>query len=130
MEQQLRKLARQLDSFDEASLMHLWERYAAIVSHFEPTKRWEEAALVLGLIQAKRWKNQLFNQEWASRARPQSGRDGHGVEQAAPRLSFDIEDDDVNQREGHKNAGQGASEEKPKRAEILPFAPLKNRRTR
>ena len=42
MEQLLIKLARQLESLDEASLMALWEKYANIVSQFEPTKRWED----------------------------------------------------------------------------------------
>jgi hypothetical protein len=59
MEQLLIKMARQLDALDEASLLALWDKYAVIVSHFEPTKRWEEAALVFSFIQAKRWKNQL-----------------------------------------------------------------------
>ncbi len=71
MEQFLLKLARQLEALDEASLMALWADYANKVSHFEPTKRWEEAALILSLIQAKRWKNQLFNYQWASQVRPQ-----------------------------------------------------------
>ena len=57
MEQLLIKMARQLDALDEASLLALWDKYAVIVSHFEPTKRWEEAALVFSFIQAKRWKN-------------------------------------------------------------------------
>ena len=61
----LLRLARQLDALDESSLMALWEKYAAIVAHFEPSQRWEEAALVLSFIQAKRWKNQLFNYHWA-----------------------------------------------------------------
>ena len=65
MEQLLIKLARQLDSLDESSLMTLWEKYAAIVAKFEPSQRWEEAALILSFIQAKRWKNQLFNYHWA-----------------------------------------------------------------
>jgi hypothetical protein len=65
MEQMLLRLARQLDALDESSLMALWEKYAAIVAHFEPSRRWEEAALVLSFIQAKRWKNQLFNYHWA-----------------------------------------------------------------
>ena len=59
------RLARQLDALDESSLMALWEKYAAIVARFEPSRRWEEAALVLSFIQAKRWKNQLFNYHWA-----------------------------------------------------------------
>ena len=70
MEQLLHKMARQLDALDEASLLALWDKYATIVSQFEPTKRWEEATLVFSFIQAKRWKNQLFNHNWAARVRP------------------------------------------------------------
>ncbi|GFH62920.1 MAG: conserved hypothetical protein [Candidatus Desulfovibrio kirbyi] len=65
MEKLLVRLVRQLDALDEASLMSLWSKYATIVDRFEPTKRWEEAALVFSLIQGKRWKNQLFNYYWA-----------------------------------------------------------------
>ncbi len=72
MEQLLIKLAKQLDSIDEASLTALWDNYANKVNRFEPTKRWEEAALIFSLIQAKRWKNQLFNYQWATQLRPQS----------------------------------------------------------
>ena len=64
MEKLLEKLARQLDSIDEASLMALWSKYATITSRFEPTKRWEEACLIFSLIQAKHFKNQLFNYCW------------------------------------------------------------------
>ena len=53
MEKLLLRLARQLDAIDEASLMSLWSKYATQTSRFEPTKRWEEAALVFSLIQAK-----------------------------------------------------------------------------
>lgn len=70
MEHLLHKMARQLDALDEASLLALWDKYATIVSRFEPTKRWEEAALVFSFIQAKRWKNQLFNHNWSARVRP------------------------------------------------------------
>lgn len=70
MEQLLLKMAHQLDGLDEASLMALWDKYATLVSRFEPTKRWEEAALVFCLIQAKHWKNQLFNQSWSAQVRP------------------------------------------------------------
>jgi hypothetical protein len=81
MEQMLLGLARRLDALDESSLMALWEKYAGLVARFEPTRRWEEAALVLSFIQAKRWKNQLFNYQWArqvhasqeSRAEGQTG---------------------------------------------------------
>jgi len=67
MERVLRKLARQLNAYDEASLMALWNKYADEVEEFEPTQKWEEAALMFSMIQAVRWKNQLFNHHWSSR---------------------------------------------------------------
>ncbi len=70
MERILEKMVRQLNAYDEASLMSLWDKYAGIVANFEPTKRWEEAALIFGVIQAVRWKNGLFNYHWAQSARP------------------------------------------------------------
>lgn len=70
MEKMLHKLARQLDSLDEASLMALWSKYATLTSRFEPTRRWEDACLVFSLIQAKRWKNQLFNFSWSQQRHP------------------------------------------------------------
>lgn len=65
VEQVLLKLARQLRAFDEASLMALWDKYAEAVTRFEPSQRWEEAVLVLAMIQGMRFKNQLFNHHWA-----------------------------------------------------------------
>lgn len=70
MEHVLIKMARQLDALDEASLLVLWEQYAHKVANFEPSKRWEEAVLVFSLIQAKHWKNQLFNHNFAAHLRP------------------------------------------------------------
>lgn len=70
MEKALLKLARQINAFDEASLMSLWEKYAERVSNFEPTKRWEESVLVFNLIQSTRMKNQLFNYNWAQSRMP------------------------------------------------------------
>jgi hypothetical protein len=72
MEQLLARLARQLEALDEASLMALWNKYATMTSRFEPSKRWEEAALIFSLIQAKRWKNQLFNYHWSQQIRAHS----------------------------------------------------------
>lgn len=86
MEQLLLKMARQLETLDEASLLALWDKYAAAVSRFEPSKRWEEAALVLALIQAKHWKNQLFNYHWSTQARP-----GKSAGVSMPGLSFSLE---------------------------------------
>ena len=73
MERMLQKLAQQLNAYDEASLMSLWDRYAEQVEAFEPSKRWEEASLVFCLIQAVRWKNQLFNLRLAQASRPGGG---------------------------------------------------------
>ncbi|MDR3319931.1 MAG: hypothetical protein LBS77_03105 [Desulfovibrio sp.] len=70
MEKLLSRLAHQLDALDEASLMSLWSKYATIVERFEPTKHWEEAALIFSIIQAKRWKNQLFNYHWSLQTKP------------------------------------------------------------
>ncbi len=70
MEVALLKLAKQINQFDEASFMALWDKYAEIVRNFEPTRRWEEATLVLGVIQSLRMKNQLFNYNWALTGRP------------------------------------------------------------
>ena len=70
MELMLEKLARQLNSLDEASLLSLWGHFAARVERFEPTKRWEEAALCLCLCQSVRWKNQLFNHHFAASLKP------------------------------------------------------------
>ncbi len=69
MEELLIKMARQLDDIDQASLESLWEKYAEIVNDFEPTKQWEEAVLILSFIQAKHWKNQLFNTQWVMRSK-------------------------------------------------------------
>ena len=70
MEKALLKLARQINAYDEASLMSLWEKYAEKVRNFEPTKRWEESVLVFNLIQSTRLKNQLFNYNWAQSRLP------------------------------------------------------------
>lgn len=73
MERALLKLAKQLNQYDEGSLMALWNVYARKVSKFEPSSRWEEDALALCMIQAMHWKNQLFNAELAASARRGAG---------------------------------------------------------
>ena len=88
MEKLLVRLAQQLDAIDEASLMSLWSKYATTASRFEPTKRWEEATLVFSLIQAKRWKNQLFNYHWARQAQP-LGKEPEGTVNPMP--EFELE---------------------------------------
>ncbi len=73
VEKVLLKLAGQLSAFDEASIMSLWEKYAQQVSHFEPSKRWEESVLIFGMIQSMRFKNQLFNYHWSEGKAPSKG---------------------------------------------------------
>jgi hypothetical protein len=70
MQRVLEKMAKQLNAYDEASLMQLWQQYALRVNNFEPTRRWEEAAIALCLIQAVHWKNHLFNYHLAATATP------------------------------------------------------------
>ncbi len=70
MEKALLKIARQINAFDEASLMSMWEKYAERVQNFEPTKRWEESVIIFNLIQSTRLKNQLFNYNWAQSRMP------------------------------------------------------------
>lgn len=113
MEQLLLKMARQLDAIDEASLLALWEKYAMLVSRFEPTKRWEEAALVLSLIQAKHWKNQLFNHKWAAQMRPSGGAN----EQISMPPSFALDWSSA------RNGEKGEHAEDAPLAKILPFRP-------
>lgn len=111
MEQLLLKLARQLDALDEASLMSLWDKYAQTVQHFEPSERWQEAVLVLSFIQAKRWKNQLFNAKWAARTR-EGGEIPTGL---PPHSAFTLEKPDT----GHAAPREG------RRAKVLDFQPRK-----
>ena len=70
MKRVLEKMAKQLNQYDEASLMQFWPHYASLIHDFEPSGRWEEAAVALCLIQAIHWKNQLFNYHLATSATP------------------------------------------------------------
>ena len=62
MEKVLEKLAEQILSFDEASLVHLREKYRLRIEHFDGTKEWEKAVIVYCLINAVSLKNTLFNE--------------------------------------------------------------------
>ena len=84
MEKVLIKLAKQLNNFDEASLVSLWERYADQVRRFEPSKRWEEAVIVLSMIQAVRFKNQLFNLNWSEGRAPGEATPPKSLIEAVP----------------------------------------------
>ena len=62
MEKALEKLAEQILSFDEASLVTLREKYRLKIEHFDGTKDWEKAVVIYCIINAVSLKNTLFNE--------------------------------------------------------------------
>lgn len=128
LEKALLKISKQINAYDEASLMSLWERFAERVSRFEPTAEWEEAALALALVQGVRMKNQLFNHNLAeSRRRPPD----HGVDLAAltvPAHSDSAAGSTSAGKSGKPNAAQKGTESGPskigdKRGKLLQLKP-------
>ena len=115
MEKVLLRLAKQLNAYDEASLMALWDKYAARVAQFEPTRRWQEEALVFGFIQMLRWKNQLFNHHLATSSKPREAGD-------IPASPF-IED--MLERPEASDAGPGIGDNAKQTAKVLRFRPRK-----
>jgi hypothetical protein len=128
LENALIKLARQIVAFDEASLMDLWEKYAETVRRFEPTRRWEEAALVFGVIQSVRMKNQLFNYNLAA---SRSGVPGPGLgldmlnltaPEARPKPAAEPAPEQA--PPPPKPAGRGSARQgKPKAGKLIPLRP-------
>jgi hypothetical protein len=97
--------------------MALWEKYAAITAQFEPSRRWEEATLVLTFIQGKRWKNQLFNYHWARQiqlAQQLQAEGQTGGPEGVADFSLDTPE-----------AASAASESGQKRCQVLRFKPPK-----
>lgn len=96
MEKVLKKLADQLNSLDEASLISLWDKYYQKVQKFTPSREWEEDVLILSLIQSIRWKNQLFNHCLAHQVQEKPGEEkksmgsevGNKVKKSAKVLNF------------------------------------------
>lgn len=132
LENALVKLARQIVAFDEASLMDLWEKYAEVVRRFEPTRRWEEAALIFGLIQSVRMKNQLFNYNLsASRSGvpgPGLGLDLLNLSAPEPRSRpAGAEPAPEPAPAAAKPAGRGSARQgKPKAGKLIPLRPGKD----
>ncbi|WP_407944189.1 hypothetical protein [Maridesulfovibrio sp.] len=116
MEKALLKLAKQLNAYDEASLTELWNKYEAEVAAFEPTRKWEEAAVVFGMIQAVRLKNQLFNYHWAQTA---------GPEAMSPRPDF-IPGKGEDELFGSKSKGSGGSAGGSKGSKVIRLKPRKD----
>lgn len=116
MEKMLQKLAHQLNSLDEASLISLWDSLAARVEHFEPSKAWEEAVLALSMVQAMRWKNQLFNYYWA-----QSVKTATAPSTENDSLSFPNKD-----LARGIDSGPDVGHAPKQRGKVLSFRPVKN----
>ncbi len=83
LEKALERLAEQILSFDEASLVHLREKYRLRIEHFDGTKDWEKAVVVFCIINAVSMKNALFNENVLKRTKtkeqpspPNRGRPG------------------------------------------------------
>lgn len=121
MENALRRLARQLDVYDEASLTGLWDKLARQVENFEPTKEWEEAVLMLGMVQALRWKNQLFNYNWSENLKRKSMLKS-AEKNPWPEFGFEQALEDA----ASHSDGAGASDSSQKRGKVLSFGPVKD----
>ena len=127
MENALRKLAKQLDVYDEASLTAMWDRLAEQVEKFEPTKEWETTALMLGMVQALRWKNQLFNYNWSESLRANSIQKKKGQENPWPEFSLDNPSPEAG---ANKNSATGPASNSAslgkKGGKVLSFGTIKN----
>ncbi|MDD4951508.1 MAG: hypothetical protein PHV85_03045 [Desulfovibrionaceae bacterium] len=129
LEKALARIARQINAYDEASLMDLWELYADKVRRFEPSKKWEEAVIVLGIIQGMRIKNQLFNYNWALSRQPERPA---GLDLAA--LNAPSRPDPAGERPEDRAApdpkgpaGKKAPDPAPRQAKLLRIKPDKKK---
>lgn len=121
LEKALLKLARQINAYDEASLMSLWEKYADKVRHFEPTKRWEEAVLVFNLIQSTRMKNQLFNYNWAKSRMP--GDESVEIDLAALTSPEPVRADTETMPEAEDGKSEQSDSKKARKGKLLTLTP-------
>ena len=69
MEKALEKLAEQILSFDEASLVRLRDKYRSRIENFDGTKDWEKAVIIFCVINAVSMKNALFNENVLKKAK-------------------------------------------------------------
>ena len=83
MKTALDRLAEQILSFDEASLVSLREKYRVRIEHFDGTKDWERAVIIFCIINAVSMKNTLFNENVVKREKDKEktkpGPKGHPV---------------------------------------------------
>ncbi|SKA79606.1 hypothetical protein [Desulfobaculum bizertense] len=113
MDKALSKMARQLLAYDEASLTSLWDKYAKKVEAYEPTQQWEEAVIILSMIQAVRFKNQLFNFHWKEMSTPDND---------APAPKTEELDNPFARRASTPSEQRGSNEH----CKLLRFRPRKN----
>jgi hypothetical protein len=78
MEKALEKLAEQILSFDEASMVNLREKYRSRIERFDGTKDWEKAVIIYCIINAVSMKNTLFNENVLKRKRGKMGEPSKG----------------------------------------------------
>jgi hypothetical protein len=69
VEKALEKLAEHILSFDEASLVHLREKYRLRIERFDATRDWGKAVIIFCIINAVSMKNALFNENVLKRTR-------------------------------------------------------------
>ncbi len=74
MERALEKLAEQILSFDEASLVHLREKYRLRIENFDGTRDWEKSVIIFCIINAVSMKNALFNENILKKAKRKDER--------------------------------------------------------
>ena len=79
MEKALEKLAEQILSFDEASLVSLREKYRQKIEHFDGTKNWEKAVIVYCIINAVSLKNTHFNENVVKSKKEKEGKPLKGL---------------------------------------------------
>jgi hypothetical protein len=81
MEKALDRLAEQILSFDEASLVSLREKYRLRIEHFDGTRDWERAVIIFCIINAVSMKNTLFNENVVKRQKEKTkpASKGHPV---------------------------------------------------
>ena len=63
LEATLQKMADTILGLDEASLVHLLDKYRTRMENLEISRDWERAVIVFFIINAVRAKNQLINEQ-------------------------------------------------------------------
>jgi len=62
LESALDKMAENILSLDEASLVNLWDKYKNKMEHFDTSREWEKSVIIFFIINSVRVKNHIFNE--------------------------------------------------------------------